>query len=216
MSCFVMMLPADPLSKISLIAWPLILASVYMVVIGFSSRAALLNNGILIISSKSKGKMVASNSLLVTVVGGMLLVSACCWLDPKLLVVVSSEFYVEISFGAVFEWFEVDRLLVAVVDILRMAVVDILLMAVVDILLVAVVDKLGSDILMLNKLAAASLVGKFFGIDLDFDIDSGFGIGDRDFDVDFPIVGYKRCSWLLCDFVYHSCGRHAFSATTVD
>ncbi|KAG9296559.1 hypothetical protein G9A89_015151 [Geosiphon pyriformis] len=137
--------------------------------------------------------MAASNSLLVTVVGGMLLVSAYCWLDPKL---------------AVFEWFKVDRLLVAVVNILRMAAVNILL--------VAAVDKLGSDILVLNKLVAASLADKCFGIDLDFDIDFGFGIGNWGFDVDFSIISYKHCSWLLCDLVYYSCGKHRFFAATVD
>ncbi|KAG9301153.1 hypothetical protein G9A89_012536 [Geosiphon pyriformis] len=94
--------------------------------------------------------------------------------------------------------------------------VDILWMAVVDILLVAVVDKLGSNILVLNKLAAALLADKCFDFALDFDIDSGFGIGDQDFDVDFPIVSYKCCSWLLCGLVYHSCGRHASLAVIAD
>ncbi|KAG9296568.1 hypothetical protein G9A89_015160 [Geosiphon pyriformis] len=207
------MLPADPLSKISLMAWPSILASVYMTVIGFSSRAALLNNGISIVSFKSKGKMAVSNSLLVTVVDEMLLNWGSVGGQPlpiSSFVVLFSVFgfCIEVSFRVVFEWFEIDRLLVAVVNILWMAVVNILL--------VAVIDKLGSDILVLNKLAAVSLIGKCFGIDLDFDIDFGFGIRDWGFNVDFPIIGYKHCSWLLCDLVYHSCGRHTFSAVMVD
>ncbi|KAG9290362.1 hypothetical protein G9A89_007093 [Geosiphon pyriformis] len=207
------MLSADPLSKISLMAWPSILASVYMVVIGFSSRAALLNIGILIVSFKSKEKMAASDLSLVTVASGMLLFwEFGFWVTPVPEFQERNPdvfgFHVELSFGMVFEWFEVDKLLVTAVDILWMAVVDILLMA--------VVDKLGSDILVLDKLAAASLAGKCFGIDFDFDIDSGFGIGDWGFDVNFPIIGYKHYSWLLCDFVYHSCGRHVFPAATVD
>ncbi|KAG9289497.1 hypothetical protein G9A89_003656, partial [Geosiphon pyriformis] len=89
-------------------------------------------------------------------------------------------------------------------------------MAAVDILLVAVVDKLESDILVLNKLAAASLASKCFDFALDFDIDLEFGISDWDFDVDFPIVSYKCCSWLLFGLVYHSCGRHVSLAATAD
>ncbi|KAG9287855.1 hypothetical protein G9A89_017450 [Geosiphon pyriformis] len=99
---------------------------------------------------------------------------------------------------------------------LLVTVVDILWMAVVDILLVAVVDKLGSDILVLDKLAAVSLAGKCFNFALDFDIDSRFGIGDQGFDVNFLIVSYKCCSWLLCGLVYYSCGRHTSLAVTAD
>ncbi|KAG9284851.1 hypothetical protein G9A89_003774 [Geosiphon pyriformis] len=117
-------------------------------------------------------------------------------------------FHVEVSFGAVFEWFEVDRLLVTGVDILWMAAVNILL--------VVAVDKLGSNILVLDKLAVVSLADKCFDFALDFDIDLGFGIGDRGFDVNFPIVNYKHCSWLLCGLVYHNCGRHTSLAATAD
>ncbi|KAG9292617.1 hypothetical protein G9A89_006989 [Geosiphon pyriformis] len=51
-----------------------------------------------------------------------------------------------------------------------------------------VIDKLESDILVLNKLAAASLADKCFDIVPDFVDISEFEIGDWDFYIDFPII----------------------------
>ncbi|KAG9302099.1 hypothetical protein G9A89_000722 [Geosiphon pyriformis] len=219
MSCLVMMLPADPLFKISLMAWPSILASIYMVVIGFFSRTALLNNGILIVFSKSKGKIATSNLSLVTVAGRMLLFwKFGFWVallpefrecDPNgeleeleiswWTTIADLQFCVILGlwwpdvilteFWVVSELIGVDRLLVAAVDILQVVTIDILL--------VAVVDKLESNILVLGKLAAVSLAGKCFDIVPDFVDILEFEIGDQSFYIDFPIAGgYKHCSLL--------------------
>ncbi|KAG9289677.1 hypothetical protein G9A89_014412 [Geosiphon pyriformis] len=57
-----------------------------------------------------------------------------------------------------------------------------------DKLLVAVVDKLKIDILVVDRLVAASLAGKWFDIGLDLGSDSESEICDRDFNIDFPIM----------------------------
>ncbi|KAG9302363.1 hypothetical protein G9A89_011789 [Geosiphon pyriformis] len=67
MSCYVIMLPAKLLFKISLMVCPSILTSVYMAVMGFVSKAALLKKGISVGPSISKRKMAANNSSFVTV-----------------------------------------------------------------------------------------------------------------------------------------------------
>ncbi|KAG9286472.1 hypothetical protein G9A89_014638 [Geosiphon pyriformis] len=170
--------------------WPSTLASVYIAVMGFFLRAAPLNNRTGMVFLNSNEKMVANVLFSVTIAGGDLNSSG------------NSGFgwHQYPNSKNVILMFEVDRLLVVGVDILQMAVVN----------------KLGSDILVLNKLAAVSLAGKCFDFALDFDIDSGFGIGNRGFNIDFPIVSYKCCSWLLCGLVYHSCGKHVFLAATAD
>ncbi|KAG9304863.1 hypothetical protein G9A89_001761 [Geosiphon pyriformis] len=132
---------------------------------GFSSRVAPLNNGVLDGSSISNGKMVASDLLLVTVAGGILL----------------------LSFGVVFE-------LMVEIDKLFGAAANKLLKTAVDKLLEAAVDKLKIDILVVDRLVAVSLAGKYFdiGLDLDLDNDSEFGTGNRDFCINFLIIGcYK-------------------------
>ncbi|KAG9297958.1 hypothetical protein G9A89_018786 [Geosiphon pyriformis] len=58
---------------------------------------------------------------------------------------LACKFHFEVSFEVVFKFVGVDRLLVAVVDIL----------------LVAMADKLEFDILVVDRLAAASLADKF-------------------------------------------------------
>ncbi|KAG9298980.1 hypothetical protein G9A89_020293 [Geosiphon pyriformis] len=90
MSCHVMMLLADLLSKISLMAWPSTFVSVYMVVINLVSRVAPLNNRTGVISSSLNGKIAVSNLLLMTVAKGMLFVGDCFRVVSRLLGEASS------------------------------------------------------------------------------------------------------------------------------
>ncbi|KAG9296147.1 hypothetical protein G9A89_014739 [Geosiphon pyriformis] len=114
-------------------------------------------------------------------------------------------FHWVISFGAVFEFVGVNRLLVAVV---------------VDKLLVAVVDKFELDISEIDKLIAASLVHNevSIGIVLDFAKNSELGTSNWDFNIDFLIIGYLNAggNQLVCVLVYHNSSKHAFLVATVD
>ncbi|KAG9305853.1 hypothetical protein G9A89_006264 [Geosiphon pyriformis] len=133
--------------------------------------------------------MAAKDLFLVIVASGILLVSVV-WsgLDFELLVVASFGILgflmsFEWSFGVVFE------LVVGA---------DKLFGATADKLLVAVVDKLEVDILMVDRLVAVLLAGKWFDIGLDLGNDSESEICNQSFDIDFPIVNccYKINSWL--------------------
>ncbi|KAG9299626.1 hypothetical protein G9A89_020797 [Geosiphon pyriformis] len=222
MSCLVIMLPAEPLFRINLMDCPLTLASVYIVVIGLVSRAALLNNSVAAVSLNLNGKIVANDSSSVMVAGEILLVdqypnsagviqmvAVKNWesVDGLPLPISSSVelfsvfgFYWVVSFGAVFGFVGVDRLFVAAVNIL----------------LVAAADKLEVDILETNRLMTTSLVDKQVGFDLGTDLE--FGTGDWGFDMDFLIVGYLNTgdSQFGYVLVYHNSGRYAFSVATVD
>ncbi|KAG9296422.1 hypothetical protein G9A89_015014 [Geosiphon pyriformis] len=210
MSCLVIMLPAEPLSRINLMNCPSTLASVYIAVIGLASRVAPLNNSIVAVSSNSNGKIAAYDLSSVMVAGEILLMVAVKnWrsVDELLLPISSSVesfsvfgFHWVVSFGVVFGSVGVDKLFVAVVDIL----------------LVAVANKLEVDILKTDRLMTASLVGKRVSFDLG--TDSEFGTGDWGFDIDFPIVGYLNAgdSQFGYVLVYHNSGRYAFLVATVD
>ncbi|KAG9305695.1 hypothetical protein G9A89_022617 [Geosiphon pyriformis] len=65
---------------------------------------------------------------------------------------------------------------------------DKLIGAVADKLLVAAVNKLEVDILVVDRLVAVSLAGKWFDIGLDLGSDFEFEIYNRGFDIDFLIV----------------------------
>ncbi|KAG9302006.1 hypothetical protein G9A89_021050 [Geosiphon pyriformis] len=97
--------------------------------------------------------MAVKDSFLVTVAGEILLMSVV-WsgLNSELLVVASSEW----GFGVVFELVVGDKLFGAVADKLP----------------VAAVDKLEVDILVVDRLIAALMAGKWFDIGLDLDIGS--------------------------------------------
>ncbi|KAG9286727.1 hypothetical protein G9A89_012277 [Geosiphon pyriformis] len=86
--------------------------------------------------------------------------------------------------------------------------------------IVLVADKSEVDILVVDKLVAASLAGNYSNIGLDFDLDndSEFGTGDQGFDIDFPIVGYLNADDSQFGYVpgYHNSDRYAFSVATVD
>ncbi|KAG9294716.1 hypothetical protein G9A89_008195 [Geosiphon pyriformis] len=83
-SCHVIMLSADPLFRISLMCCLLTLASVYIAVMSFDFRAALLNSGVSTGFLSSKKKITISNLSSVMVVSGILLVSDCFCLVSKL------------------------------------------------------------------------------------------------------------------------------------
>ncbi|KAG9286873.1 hypothetical protein G9A89_012423 [Geosiphon pyriformis] len=110
-------------------------------------------------------------------------------------------FHWVVCFGVVFRFVGVDRLFVT---------------AVVDKLLVAAVDRLELDILEIDRLMTALLVGKQMGFDLG--TDSEFGTGNRSFDIGFPIIGYLNAddSQFGYVFVYHNSGRYAFPVATVN
>ncbi|KAG9291561.1 hypothetical protein G9A89_021980 [Geosiphon pyriformis] len=109
----------------------------------------------------------------------------------------------ELGKMAVFELWVSDKLFVAVV---------------VDILLVVAVDKLKIDIWMVDILAVVSLASKLIDMVLVGLVIRELKTGNWGFDIDFLIVGYLSLiySQLLNAFVYHSSGKHASSAVTVD
>ncbi|KAG9305842.1 hypothetical protein G9A89_006253 [Geosiphon pyriformis] len=156
---------------------------------GFFLSTALLNNHVTDGSLSSNGKMVSKDSFSVIVAGGMLL-----W-----------------SFGVVFGLIvETDRLLEAVADKL--------LVAVMDKLLVAVVDKLVVNILVVNRLVAASLASKWFDIVLNLIDNSELRTGNQSFNIDFLIIGYLHTSGSQFGYVlvYHNSDRYTFPVATVD
>ncbi|KAG9305503.1 hypothetical protein G9A89_006473 [Geosiphon pyriformis] len=79
-------------------------------------------------------------------------------------------------------------------------------------------DKLVVNILVVDRLVAALLVGKWFNIVLSLIDDLELRTGDRVFDIDFPIIGYLNTNGSRVEyvFVYHNSGRYAFSVATVD
>ncbi|KAG9290495.1 hypothetical protein G9A89_002470 [Geosiphon pyriformis] len=62
----------------------------------------------------------------------------------------------------------------------------------------------------------ASLVGKQIGLDLGIDLE--FGTGNRDFDIDFLIIGYLDADNSQFEYVlvYHNSGRYVFPVAIVD
>ncbi|KAG9301872.1 hypothetical protein G9A89_004551 [Geosiphon pyriformis] len=76
------------------------------------------------------------------------------------------------------------------------------------------------NILMIDRLVAASWAGNYFDIGLNSDLDNDleFGTSDWGFDIDFPIFGYLDAgdSQFGYDLVYHNSGRYMFSIATVD
>ncbi|KAG9298176.1 hypothetical protein G9A89_005444 [Geosiphon pyriformis] len=93
-------------------------------------------------------------------------------------------------------------------------------LGIVDILLVAVADESEIDILVGDRLVAASWAGNYFDIGLDSDLNSNseFGTGDQGFNIDFLIVGYLDAgdSQFGYVIVYHNSDRYAFPVATVD
>ncbi|KAG9292677.1 hypothetical protein G9A89_008263 [Geosiphon pyriformis] len=100
------------------------------------------------------------------------------------------------------------------VDILFVAAANTLFVATVDKWLV--VDRLEFDILTVDILAVASLVDK--SVDFNFVDISEFETGDRDFYIDFLIIGYLNGygSQFVGVFVFHNSGTHVFFVATVD
>ncbi|KAG9291487.1 hypothetical protein G9A89_021906 [Geosiphon pyriformis] len=196
------MLPAEPLSRINLMDCPSTLVLVYITVIGLASRAALLNNGVAVVSSNLNGNITAKDSFLVMIAGDLnssgnsgsgvdwhlnstgiiQIIAVKNWgsVDGLPLPISSSVesflvfgFCWVVSFEVVFRFIGVNRLFVTVV---------------VDKLLVAAVNRLELNTPETDRLMTVLLVSKWVGFDLG--TDSEFGIGNRDFDIDFPIVSY--------------------------
>ncbi|KAG9287815.1 hypothetical protein G9A89_017410 [Geosiphon pyriformis] len=156
---------------------------------GFSLSAAPLNKDGLMVSSNLKGKMAAKDLFLVTIADRILLVSVV-WggLDSELLVVAS---FGVLDFLMLFEWsFGVVFELVVGTDKLFGAVADKLP--------VAAVDKLEVDILVVDRLVAASLASNWLDIGFGLGSNSESEICNQGFNIDFPIVNccYKTNSWL--------------------
>ncbi|KAG9285644.1 hypothetical protein G9A89_009284 [Geosiphon pyriformis] len=76
------------------------------------------------------------------------------------------------------------------------------------------------DILAVDRLVAVLLAGNYFDIGLNSDLDNDleFGTGNRDFNIDFPIVGYLDTGDSPFGYVlvYHNSDRYVFSVATVD